>query len=164
MIRTRKITEPCRAKTCRKEIAFLKTRTGANMPVDPESLTDADRGALARREVVAWRPKEHVNHWSTCPARKAFQRLKQRRNAAIVAVAEAAEELSLFGMPRCVALASALCDHVMGNAKTCDAPICSTHADHVADEIDFCPAHATAIGGNRDPDVAPPVEHTSQQD
>jgi len=74
VIRYRKITTTCGAKACGKEIAFLRTAKGRPMPVDGDSLTTADREALARKEEVAYRHGEHVTHFATCVARAQFRR------------------------------------------------------------------------------------------
>jgi hypothetical protein len=61
VIRLRKVTTPCSAaKACGKEIAFLRTAKGRPMPVDGDSLTTADREALARKEEIAYRHGEHA--------------------------------------------------------------------------------------------------------
>ena len=46
-------------------------------------------------------------------------------------------------VPHCRMEGSRLCDHVLGNGVTCDAPICLLHRDRITDDIDFCPAHSS---------------------
>jgi hypothetical protein len=41
----------------------------------------------------------------------------------------------------CRAPHAKLCDHVLPNGRTCDKPLCLTHAHHVAPDLDYCPAH-----------------------
>lgn len=41
----------------------------------------------------------------------------------------------------CMAVGDYLCDYPVGKDKTCDAPICGTHAAEVAPELHYCPAH-----------------------
>jgi len=74
VIRYRRVTTTCGAKVCGREIAFLRTAKGRPMPVDGDSLTTADREALARREELAYRHGEHVTHFSSCVARSHFSR------------------------------------------------------------------------------------------
>jgi hypothetical protein len=40
------------------------------------------------------------------------------------------------------ALSSALCDFKLPSGRTCDARICSYHAQHVEPDTDYCPKHA----------------------
>lgn len=41
----------------------------------------------------------------------------------------------------CGAPAPKLCDGDLGNGKTCDAPLCTRCATHVAPDHDYCPVH-----------------------
>lgn len=53
------------------------------------------------------------------------------------------------GSKRCRWCANActkLCDFPI-NGKTCDAPMCGSHAKHVSYEVDYCPDHAPAEVG-----------------
>jgi hypothetical protein len=43
---------------------------------------------------------------------------------------------------RCLAPSSYLCDHQLENGKTCDAPICSEHAQQIGPDRHLCPRHA----------------------
>jgi hypothetical protein len=100
VIRLRKVTTPCSAaKACGKEIAFLRTAKGRPMPVDGDSLTTADREALARKEEVAYRHGEHVTHFGTCPARKQFKKRSAEQAAADAdrAADMGAEDATLWG-------------------------------------------------------------------
>ena len=47
-------------------------------------------------------------------------------------------------------LAPFLCDHPMGNGKTCDRPLGEDCRTHVDPDLDFCPDHAPR-GGSSDP-------------
>lgn len=44
----------------------------------------------------------------------------------------------------CEAIAGKLCDWKTSNRKTCDAPLCDTHATIVGEDKDLCPTHAEA--------------------
>lgn len=39
-----------------------------------------------------------------------------------------------------------LCDFPV-NGRTCDAPMCGSHAKSIRHEVDYCPDHAAADGG-----------------
>lgn len=47
-----------RCKSCRAMIVWLKTSTGANMPVDADSVAPED---------VEYEHGRHVSHFGTCP-------------------------------------------------------------------------------------------------
>jgi hypothetical protein len=34
-----------------------------------------------------------------------------------------------------------LCDYPVGEGKTCDRPLCHTHANDIAPDIHYCPSH-----------------------
>lgn len=71
-MRIQRATTQCRA--CKAEIGFVVTRRGKNMPVDAESLTEADLEVLGRvGEKVEYRHGEHVSHFNTCPNAKEFR-------------------------------------------------------------------------------------------
>ena len=42
----------------------------------------------------------------------------------------------------CGEIASKLCDWKLDSGKTCDAPLCDSHAKPVAKNRDLCPGHA----------------------
>lgn len=42
---------------------------------------------------------------------------------------------------RCCAISSYLCDHVLPDGGTCDAPLCADHAHQVAQDKHLCPTH-----------------------
>jgi len=44
----------------------------------------------------------------------------------------------------CSQLSTQLCDFVMPNGTTCDAPMCKGHAIKRGTNVDFCPDHAEA--------------------
>lgn len=37
----------------------------------------------------------------------------------------------------------ALCDYPVGKGKTCDLPLCASHAYEVAPNVHYCPGHLT---------------------
>lgn len=41
----------------------------------------------------------------------------------------------------CMAVGDLLCDYPVGNGKTCDRVMCSTHAREIAPEIHYCDGH-----------------------
>lgn len=43
---------------------------------------------------------------------------------------------------RCMDVATKLCDYPVGDGRTCDMPLCDSHAFNVAPEVDYCPGHA----------------------
>ena len=66
-------------------------------------------------------------------------------------------------VPGCGALASCLCDFVLKNGKTCDAPLCHGHGMGDDMNIDYCPPHwklletssAAARGTDQEEDSRP---------
>jgi hypothetical protein len=58
--------EPARCRGCAAEIYFLKTESGADMPVDRKR---ASVVTLDGRVVQGYPP-----HWGSCPARQQFKR------------------------------------------------------------------------------------------
>lgn len=80
---------------CRKEIRFLRTLTGARMPVDAEPVTLAigegpghpvvtlvdERGRVWRGPLGGPHAQPiagYVPHWSTCPEAKRFKRASRQ--------------------------------------------------------------------------------------
>ena len=43
---------------------------------------------------------------------------------------------------RCGDVGTLLCDFPVGNGKTCDKPICESHATEIGPDTHYCPAHA----------------------
>ena len=54
-------------KSCKKGIAWLKTTDGKSIPVDYDSLSDADRHELNRGMKVTFNKERHITHFVTCP-------------------------------------------------------------------------------------------------
>lgn len=46
------------------------------------------------------------------------------------------------GDHRCMDVGTNLCDYPVGNGKTCDMPICDSHAFEAAPNVHYCPGHA----------------------
>lgn len=44
----------------------------------------------------------------------------------------------------------ALCDYPVGEGKTCDLPLCASHAYEVAPNVHYCPGHLTLWSAFRD--------------
>lgn len=42
---------------------------------------------------------------------------------------------------KCGAPSDALCDYPVGEGRTCDLPLCESHAYEVAPNIHYCPGH-----------------------
>ena len=42
----------------------------------------------------------------------------------------------------CAGVGDYLCDYPVGENKTCDAPLCETHAKEIGENLHYCPAHA----------------------
>ena len=42
---------------------------------------------------------------------------------------------------RCGALGVNLCDYPVGDDRTCDLPLCDSHAYEVAPNVHYCPGH-----------------------
>lgn len=42
---------------------------------------------------------------------------------------------------KCAAVSLYLCDYPVGERKTCDLPLCGSHAYEVAPDIHYCPGH-----------------------
>lgn len=66
----------CRAPKCKKEIVFVKTPDGKDMPVDANSLTAEDIMLLAQQVVLNYKPGVHVPHWVTCTDPQHFKKEK----------------------------------------------------------------------------------------
>lgn len=88
---TLKRTTTCRG--CGKPIAFIKTKNGKSIPVDPEPITfipelDYDKfvlpdGTVQRGQAAEETVKEEVltgyrSHFATCPAADDFRRKKNK--------------------------------------------------------------------------------------
>ena len=43
---------------------------------------------------------------------------------------------------RCMDVGIYLCDYPVGDGKTCDMPLCESHAFEVAPNVHYCPGHA----------------------
>ncbi len=67
-------TQKCRK--CPKQIVFLKTTAERWEPVNPESLSEADKHELERGLKVVFDPKRHISHFATCPAAAEFRKKK----------------------------------------------------------------------------------------
>ena len=57
-----------RCESCGEYIVFLKTESGASMPVDADSVTEGDE---------EFDPAVHVTHFSTCDNPDRFRRGKK---------------------------------------------------------------------------------------
>jgi hypothetical protein len=44
----------------------------------------------------------------------------------------------------CMDVGDNLCDYPVGNGKTCDRPICETHAHEIAPNLHYCDGHYAA--------------------
>lgn len=42
---------------------------------------------------------------------------------------------------KCGALGVSLCDYPVGDDRTCDLPLCDSHAYEVAPNVHYCPGH-----------------------
>lgn len=51
---------------------------------------------------------------------------------------------------KCAAVSGWLCDYPVGEGKTCDLPLCGSHAYEVAPNIHYCPGHLTLWSAFRD--------------
>jgi len=70
-------TIPC--KKCFQSIVFLKTRDGNSIPVNPESLSEADKHEINNHLKVNFDPKRHVSHFANCPAAEHFRKSKFKK-------------------------------------------------------------------------------------
>ena len=43
---------------------------------------------------------------------------------------------------RCMDVGIYMCDYPVGDGKTCDMPLCQSHAFEVAPNVHYCPGHA----------------------
>ena len=69
-----------KCKACGKEIIFLRTAKGRNMPTDWESLPSADqRNASEGIPPMFDAKRGHISHFATCPKAEKFRR-KGRNN------------------------------------------------------------------------------------
>ena len=88
-----RLTRTTTCRGCGKPIAFIKTKNGKSIPVDPEPLTfipelDYDkfvlmdgtvqRGQAAEETVKAETQTGYRSHWATCPAADDFRRKKNK--------------------------------------------------------------------------------------
>ena len=60
-------TKLAKCRSCDEYIVFLKTKRGANMPVDADSVEEGDE---------LFDHTRHVSHFSTCPDADKFRRRK----------------------------------------------------------------------------------------
>lgn len=44
---------------------------------------------------------------------------------------------------KCAASTQYLCDYPVGDGRTCDLPLCASHAYEVAPNVHYCPGHLT---------------------
>ena len=51
---------------------------------------------------------------------------------------------------KCSAVGTFLCDYPVGNDRTCDLPLCASHAYEVAPNVHYCPGHLTLWKAFRD--------------
>lgn len=51
---------------------------------------------------------------------------------------------------KCAAVSGFLCDFPVAEGRTCDLPLCDSHAYEVAPEIHYCPGHLTLWQAFRD--------------
>ncbi len=63
-----------KCKSCKREIVFLKTKTGKIIPVNTDSLTFQEQSALVGRIEVYFNPRHHVTHFADCPAAIKFRK------------------------------------------------------------------------------------------
>ncbi len=63
-----------KCKSCKREIVFLKTKTGKTVPVNFDSLTFQEQSALVGRIQIQFNPRHHVTHFADCPAAIKFRK------------------------------------------------------------------------------------------
>ena len=61
-------------KSCKKEIVFLKTKTGKTIPVNADTLTFQEQSALIGRIEVTFDSGHHITHFADCPAAVKFRK------------------------------------------------------------------------------------------
>lgn len=59
---------------CGQMMTFLKTTNDKTIPVNSETLSDADIFELGRGMKVIFDPKRHVSHFINCPLSKKFRK------------------------------------------------------------------------------------------
>lgn len=65
-----------KCKKCPKEIIFLLSRNNKPVPVNPESLSEADLHELNHGYRVIFDPSKHVSHFVTCQHAAEFRKPK----------------------------------------------------------------------------------------
>jgi hypothetical protein len=55
---------------------------------------------------------------------------------------------------RCCAISSLLCDWVLSDGSTCDAPLCADHAHQIGPDTHLCPTHAAQRLREQEEEVA----------
>lgn len=61
---------------CNSAIVFLKTKTGKDMPVDIDSISEEEKGKIIKGEIVSFEYGRHISHFATCPKANKFRRKK----------------------------------------------------------------------------------------
>lgn len=64
----------CKAPNCKKEIIFVKTTNGKEMPIDYNSTDAEDLELLSQNKILAYKAGVHVPHWGTCTDPNYFRR------------------------------------------------------------------------------------------
>jgi len=64
-------------KACNKEIYFLQTKNGKNIPVNAETLSEEEVKQIANGEKVIFDSKRHISHFADCPEANKFRRNKK---------------------------------------------------------------------------------------
>lgn len=68
-------------KSCGKEIVFIKTKLGKQMPVNVESLSLIEKQAYVSGEDLNlkffFEPSRHMSHFADCPQANKFRKAKR---------------------------------------------------------------------------------------
>jgi hypothetical protein len=55
-----------KCRKCPASFVYLRTSKNNYIPVNPESLSDADKHELDSGYTIAFNPKRHISHFVTC--------------------------------------------------------------------------------------------------
>jgi len=63
-------------ESCKKEIAFLKTKSGKFIPVNIDSLSNQEKQKLSEGKRIFFQFTRHTSHFATCPNASIFRKPK----------------------------------------------------------------------------------------
>ncbi len=65
---------------CSEPIVFVNTKNGKQMPVDTDSISEAEKELAVKGEGFLFDFGRHVSHFSTCPEALKFRKSKNKKD------------------------------------------------------------------------------------